>query len=49
MYVAFVAVAVGVPVMVQVPPVKLKPVGSEGEMEQVAPLTSGDGSTPVSR
>ena len=42
-YVALVAVAVGVPVMVHVPAVKLSPVGSEGEIEQVAPLTAPDG------
>ena len=37
------AVAVGVPVMVQVPAVKLRPVGREGEIAQVAPLTAPDG------
>ena len=47
-YVALVAVAVGVPVMVQVPAVKLRPVGSEGDMAQVAPETAADGKTPVS-
>ena len=37
------AVAVGVPVTVQVPAVKLRPVGREGEIAQVAPLTAPDG------
>ena len=37
------AVAVGVPVMVQVPAVKLRPVGREGETAQIAPLTAPDG------
>ena len=48
-YVALVAVEVGVPVMVQVPAVKLSPVGSEGDIAQVAPLTAADGKAPVSR
>ena len=48
-YVALVAVAVGVPVRVHVPAVKLRPVGSEGEIEQVAPLTAAEGKAPVSR
>ena len=46
-YVALVAVAVGVPVMVQVPAVKLSPVGSEGEMAQVAPLTDPESHSHV--
>ena len=33
------AVTVGVPVMVHVPVVRLMPVGNEGEMAHVAPLT----------
>ena len=33
----------GVPVMAQVPLVKLMPVGSAGEIPQVACSTSGDG------
>ena len=37
------AVTVGVPVMVQFPLVKLRPVGNEGEVEQVAPLTAPEG------
>ena len=41
-YVAFNAVTVGVPVMAQVPLVRLMPVGSAGEMPQVAPLTLGE-------
>ena len=36
---AFTAVTVGVPVMVHVPLVRLMPVGKEGEMAHVAPLT----------
>ena len=44
-----VAVAVGVPVMVHVPAVKLRPVGSAGEMAQVAPVTAKEGMTPVLR
>jgi len=47
-YVAFNAVTVGVPVIAQVPVVRLNPVGRAGEMLQVAPLTSGDGmNSPV--
>ena len=47
-YVALIAVAVGVPVIAQVPDVRLNPVGRVGEMPQVAPLTSGDGmNSPV--
>ena len=37
------AVTVGVPVMVHVPLVRLMPVGKEGEMAHVAPLTAPDG------
>ena len=48
-YDALVAVTVGVPVMAQVPAVRLRPVGREGEIEQVAPLTAAEGKAPVSR
>ena len=44
-----VAVTVGVPVMVHVPEVKLMPVGNEGEMAHVAPVTAEEGMTPVLR
>ena len=44
-----VAVTVGVPVIVHVPEVRLMPVGNEGEMAQVAPLTAADGKAPVSK
>ena len=37
---ALTAVTVGVPVMVHVPLVRLMPVGKEGEMAQVAPLSN---------
>ena len=37
------AVTVGVPVMAHVLAVKLRPVGREGEMAHVAPLTAPDG------
>ena len=40
---------VGVPVMMQVPEIKLRPVGSAGLMPQVASATNEDGKTPVSR
>ena len=43
------AVAVGVPVMVHVQAVKLRPVGREGEISQVAPVTAEEGITPVLR
>ena len=48
-YVALVAVTVGVPVMAHVPAVKLRPVGREGEISQVAPVTAEEGITPVLR
>ncbi len=48
-YVALLAVAVGVPVMAQVPDVKLRPAGSAGLMAQVASATKDDGKAPVSR
>ena len=48
-YVALVAVTVGVPVMVHVPAVKLRPVGSDGEMAHVAPARAEEGMTPVLR
>ena len=43
------AVVVGVPVMVHVPAVKLRPVGREGETAQIAPVTAEEGITPVLR
>ena len=46
-YVALVAVAVGVPVMVHVPAVRLSPVGSEGDIAQVAPLTDPESHSHV--
>ena len=47
-YVAFSAVTVGVPVIAQVPVVRLNPVGRAGEMPQVASDTAADGNMPVS-
>ena len=47
-YVALIAVAVGVPVIAQVPDVRLNPAGRAGEIPQVASSTSGDGmNSPV--
>ena len=43
------AVVVGVPVMAQVPLVRLMPVGREGETAQIAPVTAEEGITPVLR
>ena len=43
------AVTVGVPVMAQVPDVRLNPVGRAGETAQVAPETAADGIRPVFR
>ena len=48
-YVALTAVTVGVPVIAQVPVVRLNPVGRAGEIPQVAPDTAADGNMPVSR
>ena len=48
-YVALLEVTVGVPVIAQVPVVRLNPVGRAGEMPQVAPDTAADGNMPVSR
>jgi hypothetical protein len=47
-YVALLEVTVGVPVIAQVPVVRLNPVGKEGEILQVAPDTAADGNMPVS-